>query len=93
MISMQVIRREIVACILAVMGSGFAYKYAMSRPNIPEYQFGRVFWNDDRPVHAMIHLVAAWMVWSRSFDIAAGIVAVSPVYSVVRRYVRRMQTY
>jgi len=79
------ISREIGTGILVIIGVGFAYKYYISSPNKIEHQFAKVFWNSDRPIHAILYIIAAVMYWNNNNKESAISAALSPIYSIWSR--------
>ena len=80
-----VVRRDIGTVILAIMGIGFMYKYFTSSPQKIEFQIAKVFWNADRPIHAILLIIAAVMYWNNNNQAAAIVAALSPIYSIWQR--------
>jgi hypothetical protein len=82
----RTIPRHIAAPLLAAMGVGFATQYLMKRPGITQRQFAKVFWHNDRPIHAGFFVMAAGMVMIGRERFAGGLVVGDLLFSIVRRF-------
>ena len=80
------IPRQLSAPILAAIGIGFATKYLMSKPDVVEFQIGKVFWNADRPIHATIYMFAALAAMMGREKVAGILVCVDIAFSIFQRF-------
>ena len=71
--------------LLATMAAGFACQWLAHNPAKPEFQITRVWWNTDRPIHAMIFLMAAISNYVGSVHTAGALVIADAMFSAVNR--------
>lgn len=73
-------------CVLLIMGTGFAYQWFNHNPNKHEFQIARVWWNSDRPVHAVVFLLAAVYHYNGSSRTAGALLIADAAFSVANRW-------
>lgn len=70
---------------LALVGLGFARRWLLHHPTKPEFQISRVWWNADRPVHAVLFLASASYLYAGMPRAAGSLVMLDVLFSILNR--------
>jgi hypothetical protein len=75
-----------IGLVLAIIGMGFSWQWFTHNPSKPEYQIARVWWNSDRPVHAVLFLLAAIFHYNGLPHTAGALIITDAAFSVANRW-------
>lgn len=70
--------------LLAIMGSGFIYKYITGSNN--EKQIAKVFWHDSRLLHGILYLTASFYVFVSNVKMTTIVLSIDIIGSLIYRF-------
>ena len=70
--------------LLAIMGSGFIYKYITGSNN--EKQIAKVFWHDSRLLHGILYLTASFYVFVSNVKMTTTVLSIDIIGSLIYRF-------
>ena len=71
--------------LLAIMGSGFIYKYITGSNN--EKQIAKVFWHDSRLLHGMLYLIASFYTFRENMKMLIIALSIDIIGSLFYRFI------